>query len=158
LRETFCSMPRCFALLSMTGVLRCFAQFTLERSEGLSRPGVILRRSRRIWLANEIALTMQSMSTPKQYYVYIMTNKSGTLYVGVTNDVKKRVYQHKSKQVEGFTKKYNIDKLLYFETFGDVYSAIGREKSIKGWLRKKKLDLIKTSNRDWIDISQDWYE
>ncbi len=98
------------------------------------------------------------MQTNKQYYVYIMTNKSGTLYTGLTENLKKRIDQHKNKLVEGFTKKYNINKLLYFETFPDVYSAIDREKTIKGWVRRKKLDLIRTTNPDWTDLSQDWYD
>ena len=87
-----------------------------------------------------------------------MTNKSGTLYVGVTNNIKKRVYEHKNKLVEGFTKKYNINRLLYFETFGDIYSAIAREKTTKGWLRRKKIALVRTINPGWTDLSQDWYE
>ena len=86
-----------------------------------------------------------------------MTNKSGTLYVGLTNNIKKRIYEHKNKLIEGFTKKYNIDSLLYFETFRDINSAIAREKTIKGWLRKKKLELIRDSNPDWKDISEDWF-
>ena len=98
------------------------------------------------------------MQKQHQYYVYIMTNKSGTLYVGMTNNIKKRVYDHKNKLVEAFTKKYNINKLVYFEMFEDVFSAIAREKSIKGWLRKKKLQLIKTNNPDWVDLSIGWYE
>ncbi len=98
------------------------------------------------------------MQTNKQYYVYIMTNKSGTLYTGLTENLKKRIDQHKNKLVEGFTKKYNINKLLCFETFPDVYSAIDREKTIKGWVRRKKLDLIRTTNPDWTDLSQDWYD
>ena len=92
-----------------------------------------------------------------QYYVYIMTNKSGTLYVGMTNNIKERTLQHKNKLVDGFTKKYNIERLLYYETFSDVYSAIVREKMIKGWLRKKKIDLINTVNPNWDDLSEDWY-
>jgi putative endonuclease len=87
-----------------------------------------------------------------------MTNKSGTLYVGMTNDIKKRVYEHKNKLIAGFTKKYNINRLIYFEVFGDAYSAIAREKTIKGWLRKKKIDLINKANPDWKDLSCDWYE
>jgi putative endonuclease len=83
-----------------------------------------------------------------------MTNKSGTLYIGVTNDLKKRVFQHKQKLIEGFTKKYNINRLLYFETFGDIYSAITREKMIKGWLRKKKIDMVKSTNPAFADISE----
>ena len=97
------------------------------------------------------------MQAKKQYYVYIMTNKSGTLYAGMTNNIKQRVFAHMHKLVESFTKKYNIDKLLYFETFCDVGSAITREKTIKGWLRRKKLELIKITNPDWKDLSEDWY-
>ena len=108
---------------------------------------------RRIWPSNTSRSTIENMQTGKQYYVYIITNKSGTLYVGLTNNIKKRVYEHKNKLVEGFTKKYNICKLLYFETFGDIYSAIAREKTIKGWLRRKKIELIKSVNPDWVDIS-----
>jgi len=91
-----------------------------------------------------------------QHYVYIMTNKSGTLYVGMTNDLKKRVYQHKQKMVEGFTKKYNITRLLYYEIFDDPSSAIRAEKTIKGWLRKKKIKLIESKNPGWRDLSEDW--
>jgi putative endonuclease len=92
------------------------------------------------------------------YYIYILTNKSGTLYTGVTGDLERRVWLHRTKQVEGFTKRYNINKLLYFESFSDVWSAIAREKEIKGWIRRKKLDLIATTNPDWHDLSEGWYE
>ena len=78
---------------------------------------------------------MKNTPSNKQCFVYIMTNRSGTLYIGLTNNIKKRIYQHKNKLINGFTKKYNIDRLLYFETFSDVYSAIAREKVIKGWVR-----------------------
>ncbi len=87
-----------------------------------------------------------------------MTNKSGTLYTGITNNIRKRVYEHKNKLIPGFTKKYNISRLIYFETFGDVYSAIAREKTIKGWLRKKKIELIRETNPDWKDLAEDWYD
>jgi putative endonuclease len=97
------------------------------------------------------------MKMKNQYYVYIMTNKSGTLYTGMTNNIKQRVFAHKHKLVEGFTKKYNIDKLLYFETFCDVGSAITREKTIKGWLRARKTALIKATNPNWADLAGDWY-
>ena len=90
------------------------------------------------------------------YYVYIMTNKSKTLYTGFTNDLQRRVYQHKHKLAEGFTKKYNITHLVYFETTPDVKSAITREKQIKGWLRKKKIELIESVNPKWRDLSEDW--
>ena len=86
------------------------------------------------------------------YYVYIMTNKSRTLYTGVTNDLERRVFEHKHHLVEGFTKKYNITKLVYFEETNDVREAISREKQIKGWLRKKKIALI----AEWKDLSEDW--
>jgi len=93
----------------------------------------------------------------KQYYVYIMTNKSGTLYTGVTNELVRRVYEHKNHLVKGFTDKYNITKLVYYETTNDVRSAIEREKQIKGWLRKKKIDLIESTNPEWRDLSEDWF-
>ena len=100
----------------------------------------------------------KSMGKENQYYVYIMTNKSETLYVGMTNNIKKRVYEHKNKIIDGFTKKYNIRRLLYFETFGDSNSAIAREKTIKGWLRKKKIELLSKTNPHWKDLSEDWYD
>jgi putative endonuclease len=89
----------------------------------------------------------------KSYYVYIMTNKSRTLYTGVTNDLERRVYEHKNKLVEGFTKKYNITQLVYWEEYGDIREAIAREKQIKGWLRAKKIALIESINPDWKDLS-----
>jgi len=93
----------------------------------------------------------------RQYYVYIMTNRSRTLYTGVTGDLKRRVYQHKHKMVRGFTSRYNIDRLVYFEVFGDVLLAIAREKEIKGWLRAKKIALIEATNKDWKDLSDGWF-
>jgi len=92
----------------------------------------------------------------KNYYVYIMTNMSRTLYTGVTSDLPRRVWEHKEKLVEGFTKKYNITKLVYYEETNDVLSAIEREKQIKGWLRKKKIDLILGVNPEWKDLSEDF--
>ena len=91
------------------------------------------------------------------YYVYIMTNKSRTLYTGVTNNLVKRTYEHKQKLVPGFTAKYNITRLVYFEETPDVKAAITREKQIKGWLRAKKIALIETMNPLWNDLSADWY-
>ena len=92
----------------------------------------------------------------KQYYVYIMTNRSGTLYIGVTNDLMRRVHEHKNKLIPGFTAKYNVTKLVYFETTTDVRTAIAREKQIKGWLRAKKIALIESVNPNWDDLSADW--
>ncbi len=97
------------------------------------------------------------MAGSRTYYVYILTNRSGTLYTGITGSLRGRIWQHRTKQVEGFTQRYNIDRLLYYETFRDVWSAITREKQIKGWVRRKKLDLIATVNPDWQDLSEGWY-
>ncbi len=89
----------------------------------------------------------------QQYYVYIMTNKRNTgLYTGVTNDLRKRVYEHKAKLVDGFTKKYNVNKLAYYEIFNDIYNAIMREKQIKDGSRQKKIDLINSINSEWRDL------
>ena len=93
----------------------------------------------------------------KQYYVYIMTNKSRTLYTGVTNNLERRVYEHKHKLLDGFTKKYNITRLVYYEATTDIQSAIAREKQIKGWLRAKKIALIESENPQWQDISLEWF-
>ena len=93
----------------------------------------------------------------RQYYVYIMTNKSKTLYVGITNNLERRVYEHKNSLIDGFTKKYHINQLVYFEETNDVTEAIAREKKIKGWLRAKKIALIESTNPDWKDLSNDWY-
>jgi putative endonuclease len=89
----------------------------------------------------------------KQYYVYIMTNKNNhVLYIGVTNDLRRRAFEHKEKLVEGFTKKYNIVKLVYYEIFEDIYLAFSREKQIKAGSRQKKIDLIESINPDWKDL------
>lgn len=87
------------------------------------------------------------------YYVYILTSlHNKVLYTGVTNNLKRRIYEHKNKLVEGFTQKYNVDKLVYFEAFKDVRLALNREKEIKGWLRVKKLALIEGENPNWDDL------
>jgi len=92
----------------------------------------------------------------RQYYVYIMTNRSRTLYTGVTNNLPRRVYEHKNKLINGFTKKYNITKLVWYEVTNEVTSVITREKQIKGWLRKKKIVLIESMNPEWKDLSEEW--
>jgi len=89
----------------------------------------------------------------KDFYVYILTNKSKTLYTGITNDLNRRLYEHKNKLINGFTKKYNLDRLIYFEMFNHPDDAIRREKQIKGWLRKKKSALVETMNPEWKDLS-----
>lgn len=93
----------------------------------------------------------------KEYYVYIMTNKSRTLYTGVTNSLMRRVYEHKNKLVPGFTNKYNIQFLVYYEAGSDIHAAIAREKQIKGWLRAKKIALIDSMNPQWKDLSEEWF-
>jgi len=85
-----------------------------------------------------------------------ITNK--VLYVGVTNNLERRVHEHKHKSIEGFTAKYNVRKLVYFEETNDVNAALAREKQIKGWKRDKKNRLIEENNPDWLDLSQEWYE
>ena len=89
-------------------------------------------------------------------YVYIMTNKNNTvLYTGVTNDLIRRVYEHKNKLVDGFTKKYNIIKLVYYEIFDEINLAIEYEKKIKGGPRRKKIELIESINKNWNDLYED---
>jgi putative endonuclease len=88
-----------------------------------------------------------------QYYIYILANKrNGTLYIGVTSNLVKRLYEHKNNIIEGFTKKYNIHKLVYYEITDDIESAIRREKQLKKWNRKWKINLIENSNPEWIDL------
>jgi putative endonuclease len=95
----------------------------------------------------------QSVIRMKSYYIYILTNKNNSvIYVGITNDIVRRIWEHKSKMIEGFTKKYNIDKLVYYEKFDDPNSAIAREKQLKAGSRKKKLDLTNSFNKDWKDL------
>lgn len=93
----------------------------------------------------------------KTYYVYIMASKSRVLYTGVTNNLERRVYEHKNKLIEGFTSKYNVDRLVHYEETNDVNVAIAREKQIKGWLRSKKIALIESANPQWKDLSLEWY-
>jgi putative endonuclease len=91
----------------------------------------------------------------KQYYVYILTNKSNkVLYIGVTNDLEHRMYEHKNKIIDGFTKKYNLTKLVYYEATTDVRSAIEREKQLKNWHREWKMNLVKEFNPEWKDLDE----
>jgi putative endonuclease len=93
----------------------------------------------------------------KTYFVYILASKrNGTLYVGMTNNLTRRVFEHKSGLVEGFSKKYSVEKLVYFESTSDVNEAIIREKRLKKWKRQWKIDLIEQSNPDWRDLSIDF--
>ncbi|MFZ7102101.1 MAG: GIY-YIG nuclease family protein [Peptococcaceae bacterium] len=91
----------------------------------------------------------------KQYYVYIMTNTyNNVLYTGVTSNLKRRVFEHKENIIKGFTSKYKIHKLVYFEEYNEIYDALTREKAIKGGSRKKKIELVETLNEDWRDLTE----
>ncbi len=95
--------------------------------------------------------------TENHYYVYILTNwNNKVMYVGVTGNLQRRLYEHKNGILEGFTEKYRVHKLVYYEETSEVYSAISREKQIKGLLRSKKNALVETMNPDWHDLSEDW--
>ncbi len=94
----------------------------------------------------------------KTYHVYIMSNASRMLYTGVTSDLETRVFCHKAKLTDGFTKRYNVHRLIYFEAFGDIREAIAREKQIKGRLRAKKVALIETVNTEWKDLAPEWIQ
>src|SRR3989304_8869531 len=92
-----------------------------------------------------------------KYFVYILTSKlNGTLYIGVTNNLERRMYEHKNNIVKGFTSKYNVHQLVYYEETNDIYAALQREKQLKKWNRKWKLALIERINPDWNDFAKDW--
>jgi putative endonuclease len=90
----------------------------------------------------------------KQYWIYILTNfNNKVLYIGITNNLQRRIYEHKKKMIKGFTERYNLSKLVYFEEFTSVADAIAAEKRLKGWLRMKKITLIESKNPKWTDLS-----
>jgi len=93
----------------------------------------------------------------KNYYVYLLTNRSGTLYTGLTNDLERRVCEHKHKLVDGFTKKYNVGILVYYEATDDIRAAIARGKQVKAWRRSKRIALIESMNPQWRDLSEGWF-
>jgi putative endonuclease len=91
------------------------------------------------------------------YFVYILASKrNGTLYIGLTNNLERRIYEHKNHLVKGFTEKYSVTMLVYFEQTNDINAALQREKQLKKWNRKWKLKLIEKSNPDWLDLAKDW--
>jgi putative endonuclease len=96
------------------------------------------------------------MREERRYFVYIMSNPSRTLYTGLTNSIRRRVREHREKRADGFTARYNITRLVYFESFGDVHNAIEREKQIKAWTRAKRVALIESVNPKWDDLSREW--
>jgi putative endonuclease len=101
--------------------------------------------------------TLAGCGDMRTYWVYIMTNRSKTLYTGVTGDLARRIYEHRHRLVPGFTSRYHIDRLVHAESFSEVRDAIAREKQIKGWVRAKKLALIFESNPDWRELGEEWF-
>jgi putative endonuclease len=92
------------------------------------------------------------------YSTYIVASRSHTLYIGVTSNLHERIFQHKWRESDGFTAKYNCDRLVWFETYQDITKAIAGEKQLKGWRREKKIALIEKMNPAWVDLSKDWYD
>ena len=108
--------------------------------------------------SEESSPTVCAHPSNRSFWVYILTNKrNGTLYVGVTNSLERRIWEHKTKAIEGFTKQYGLSRLVHFEQFRHITEAIAREKEIKGWLRKRKLGLIEADNPGWADLSANWF-
>ena len=96
------------------------------------------------------------MKAEHRYSTYIVCSRSGTLYIGMTNNLYRRVLEHKGGEIEGFACKYHCDRLVYYEDFDDVLKAIGREKQLKGWRRSKKIALIESTNPRWEDLAEKW--
>jgi putative endonuclease len=92
----------------------------------------------------------------KKYYVYIVCSRSGTLYIGMTNNIERRMWEHKAGEFEGFASKYHCNRLVYYESFDDGRRAIDREKQLKGWVRRKKIVLIESVNPTWRDLAEKW--
>jgi putative endonuclease len=109
-----------------------------------------------------VLLTQRSLSfhirRVREYHVYIMASRSGVLYIGVTNDLTRRVSEHQRKAVPGFTARYRVSRLVHFESFDQVRDAIAREKQLKGWRREKKIALIEKANSAWRDLSEGWFD
>jgi putative endonuclease len=103
-------------------------------------------------LPSEVGASTQEIGYLNHGYLYIMSNNARTLYTGVTNTLERRVYEHKNKLVPGFTARYNIDRLVYYEYFDRITDAIAREKTVKGWSRAKKIALIESVNPGWLDL------
>jgi len=122
-----------------------------------TKPACHPERSEGSCEAKDLMSTKDQIMTENHYYVYILTNwNNKVMYVGVTGNLQRRLYEHKNDLFEGFTKKYRVHKLVYYEETSEVYSAISREKQLKGLLRSKKNALVETMNPDWHDLSEDW--
>ena len=101
---------------------------------------------------------LQMYKTNHQYFLYIITNKKeGVLYIGITNNLERRIFEHKNKLVKGFSSRYNLDKLVYFESFQYINEAIKREKNMKKWKREWKINLINENNPNWENIAENWF-
>jgi putative endonuclease len=138
------------------GVIPSAAVFQAERGISIiHRP--MFTRHRQI---QAIRATQTRMQQPRRFHVYIMTNnpKSAVLYIGITGDLRRRVWQHKNKLVPGFTSRYNLTRLMYYEQFVYPDAAISREKEIKGWRRSKKIALIESMNPTWDDLAKEWQD
>lgn len=98
------------------------------------------------------------MRQQRTFYVYIIANEQRTIYIGMTNDLERRVWEHRHGRVRGFSAKYRVNKLVYIETFEDAPEAIAREKQLKNWRRSKKVALINRQNPDWNDLAAEWFE
>jgi putative endonuclease len=120
----------------------------------------ILHKLKNAELRDDVSKEKTSMRKPKQFYVYIMTNRprSHVLYTGITGNLARRVFEHKNKLVPGFTSRYNLTRLIYYEKFAYPDMAIEREKEIKGWRRSKKIRLIESMNPRWCDLAEGWME
>jgi putative endonuclease len=94
----------------------------------------------------------------RQFHVYILASKTRRLYVGMTSDLARRIWEHRTKAIHGFTSRYNIDRLVWYETTYHAVEAVTRERQIKGWLREKKIKLIEAENPGWADLSHQWYQ
>jgi putative endonuclease len=103
------------------------------------------------------ASAIDAAMTTRRYWIYIMTNRSGTLYIGITGDLARRVYEHRNHLLPGFTSRYHIDRLVYAEGFSEVRDAIAREKQLKGWSRAQKIALIAESNPQGRDLGEEWF-
>jgi putative endonuclease len=97
------------------------------------------------------------MPAERHYYVYMLASRTRRLYVGMTNDLERRVWQHKTRVNDGFTSQYNIERLVWYESTSQVLDAIAREKQVKSWRREKKIELIEADNPGWADLAHDWY-
>jgi putative endonuclease len=97
------------------------------------------------------------MPAERHYYVYMLASRTRRLYVGMTNDLERRVWQHKTRANDGFTSQYNIERLVWYGSTSQVLDAIAREKQVKSWRREKKIELIEADNPSWADLARDWY-